>query len=124
MRLTLTIHLATVCLSIIGFVVRGILRFRGSPLAERKWLKITPHVVDTVLLASALILVYQTQLYPTEQPWLVAKIVGLLAYIALGMIAFRFANTQRGRVAAWLSAIVVYLYIVAVAISKNPLPGW
>jgi uncharacterized membrane protein SirB2 len=86
-------------------------------------MKIAPHIVDTVLLASAVTLVFQTHLYPTEQPWLVAKIVGLLLYIMLGMMAFRFASSTVGRVGAWLAAIVVYLYIMAVAITKNPLLG-
>jgi len=57
---------------------------------------------------------------PFNSPWLAAKIIALLLYIGLGMLAFRFARSRRARLLAWLSAQAVFLYIVAAALSHDP----
>jgi len=41
-------------------------------------------------------------------------------YIGLGMMALRFGKTRRARVSAWIAAQLVFLYIVLVAVTKNP----
>jgi len=115
------IHVTTAALTIVGFFIRGVLLFTGSDLLQRKWLKILPHVVDTALFASAITLVKMTGLNPSEHPWMAAKVVGLLIYIALGLLAFRFGSTRERRIAAWLGAMAVFAYIVAVAFSKKVL---
>ena len=115
------IHVTTALLSISGFIFRGILRFSGSDLVNRKWLKITPHIVDTVLIISAIILFTRSGLDLMTTSWLQAKIVALIVYIALGLVAFRFAKTTSVRLLAWLAAILVFGYILSVAVSKNPL---
>jgi len=121
MNPVLAIHVATVMLSLFGFVLRGVLRFRGSGLINRKWLKIAPHIVDTVLIASAIILLLQASLNPLTTPWLLAKIVALIIYIGLGLVAFRFAGSRSVALWSWGMAIVVFCYILAVAVTKNPL---
>lgn len=60
--------------------------------------------------------------YPFSADWLSAKLLALIGYIALGMVALRFARTRRMRLAAWLAAQAVFFYIVAVAVTRNPLP--
>lgn len=117
--LILKIHLLTVVLSLAGFIFRGILMLNGSAMLKKKWLKIAPHVNDTILLVSAILLVRQTGLYPLEQPWLMAKIIGLLVYIGLGMMAFRFGKTRNQKLLAWMGAIAVFAYICGLAITKS-----
>jgi uncharacterized membrane protein SirB2 len=117
----LIVHVSTALLSISGFIFRGILRFRGSDLVNRKWLKIAPHIVDTVLIISAIILLIQSGLNLLTTPWLMAKIIALIIYIALGLIAFRFGKTRTVRLLAWCEAILVFGYILSVAVTKNPL---
>lgn len=121
MNPVLAIHVATVMLSLFGFVLRGVLRFRGSGLINRKWLKIAPHIVDTVLIASAITLLLQASLNPLTTPWLLAKIVALIIYIGLGLVAFRFVGSRSVALWSWGMAIVVFCYILAVAVTKNPL---
>ena len=48
------LHVGCVILSLGGFAARGMLMLGASPLLERRFVRIAPHVVDTVLLASAL----------------------------------------------------------------------
>lgn len=118
-----TAHVTCVALSYLGFFVRGIWMLQASPLLRHRWVRIVPHVVDTVLLASAVALAMLLRQYPFLQPWLTAKVTGLVIYIALGVLALREGRTRKLRVACWISAQAVFLYIVAVALTRNPLPG-
>lgn len=95
---------------------------RASPLLQQRWVKILPHVVDTALLLSAIALAIMLSISPLSSPWLMVKILALLVYILLGTIAIKRGKTRNIRIAAWLSAQLVFIYIVAVAITHNPLP--
>jgi uncharacterized membrane protein SirB2 len=109
-----------VALSLAGFVARGIGMLSGAAWIARRAAKTLPHVVDTVLIVSAIWLAWLLRLSPTNVPWLAAKIVGLLVYIALGMVALRFGRTKRVRASAWIAALATFGYIVSVAIAKDP----
>lgn len=91
-----------------------------SPRLQQRWVKVVPHVNDTVLLLSAITLAVLTHRNPLVETWLAAKIVGLLVYILLGFVAFRLGKTRRTKVTAWILAQIVFAYIVAVALTKNP----
>lgn len=116
------VHVACVILSYALFFVRGVWMIRASPLLGRRWVKIVPHVIDTVLLASAIALAVMVRQYPFVHAWLTAKVVGLVVYIGLGMIALKHGRTKRVRVAAWVTAQLVFFYIVAAAVTKQALP--
>lgn len=117
------IHISSVVLSFSLFFMRGIGRLRGSPIMQQRWVKIAPHSVDTVLLVSAVLLAIQLGYSPINSPWLTAKIIALLFYIGLGMVAFRFAKTPRTRLLAWLAALLTFAYIVGAAMTHDPLLG-
>ena len=116
------LHIACVALSGAGFVLRGAWMMRDSPVLARRWVRVAPHVVDTLLLASAVALAIISGQYPFAQDWLTAKLAGLLAYIALGTIALKRGRSRATRIAAFGGAVLVFLYIVAVATSKSVLP--
>lgn len=116
------IHMACALLSIAGFFARGLLMIKESGLLQARWIRIAPHVVDTLLLASAVILASQWGWAALQQPWLLAKIVALLVYIGLGTLALRGGRTKSMRIVAWLMSLLVFAYIVAVAISKSVIP--
>jgi uncharacterized membrane protein SirB2 len=118
-----TVHVSCVAASYTLFVVRGIWMMRESALLRRRWVKIVSHVVDTLLLTSAVALAVMSHQYPLANGWLTAKVVGLLIYIGLGTVALKRGKTRRARVAAWLAAQVVFFYIVAVALTRQPLPA-
>ena len=118
-----TIHVICVLLSISGFFVRGIWMMQGSARLKQRWVKTTPHIIDTLLLTSAIVLAVQWKISPFEQPWLMAKIIALLVYIGAGMVALRFGRTMTVRVSAWLFGLLVFSYIGSVAVSKSVL-GW
>lgn len=121
MELIKLVHLSCAGLSILGFITRGILMMLESPMLKTRWMKVVPHVVDTTLLATAIILVVQQGISPVATPWVMAKIIALLIYIGLGVVALRLGSTKLVRISAWLAALLVFSYIVAVAFSKSPL---
>ena len=121
MYLTLKhIHMTFVALSLLVFLVRGIWLFIDSAMLGRRWVKIMPHVINTILLASGIALALYLNMSPGDQPWLMAKIVGLIAYIGLGVVAFK-APSPTARRLLWVSTLVVFAYIISVAVSKSPL---
>jgi len=115
------LHVTCALLSGGGFFVRGLLMIRESAWLRARMARVFPHVVDTVLLVSAIALTSRWGWAALQLPWLLAKIVALLAYIGLGMVALRTGRSKQVRVLAWLSAMLVFVYIITVAISKNPL---
>ncbi len=112
------LHVAAVALSWTLFFLRGVWMIADSPRLKARWLRVLPHVNDTILLLAGLYLATFVGL----QPWIVAKLVALVAYILIGMVAITRGRTKPVRIAAWIAAQCVFFYIVAVALRKNPLP--
>lgn len=114
------IHETAAAISIIGFIARGAGMLGGARWLARRSVKTLPHVVDTVLLASAITLAWELRLSPLATPWLAAKIVGLVVYIVVGMFALRLGRTRAVRATAFVAAVVVFAWIVSVAFTKDP----
>jgi uncharacterized membrane protein SirB2 len=115
-----TIHECAVALSVSGFFARGVGALRGAAWVRGRAARSMPHLVDTVLLASAVALAWTLRLNPLEVSWLLAKILALLVYIALGMLALKPGRPRPQRAAAFVAALATFAYIVSVAISKDP----
>lgn len=114
------VHLTCVALSVTLFAVRGVW-IVGIGGRLWRWLHVVPHIVDTLLLASGLTLAFLIHQYPfVNSGWLTAKVIGLIAYIALGIVVFRGPDSRVERGMAGVSALIVFAYIVSVAISKQP----
>lgn len=115
------LHVACVAASYGLFVVRGLWMMQRPALLMQRWVRVVPHVIDSVLLASAAALAYLSHQYPGVDPWLTAKVVGLLCYIGLGAVALKRGKTRRVRITAWVAAQAVFAYIVLVAVTRSPL---
>src|SRR5690606_9414946 len=92
----------------------------GSSQLQRRWVKVVPHLVDTVLLASAIGLALWSAQYPLQRPWLTAKVMALILYIVLGSVALKRGRTRNTRVAALVAALATFGYIVGVALTRSP----
>ena len=114
------VHLASVVLSLTGFFLRGILMIRASPLMNARWIKVLPHINDTILLVAALSLAVMSDQYPFVESWVTAKVLGVIAYIVLGSLALRAGITPRMRIVCWLAAMAVFGWIVSVALTRQP----
>ena len=116
------LHIVFVASSYALFLMRGIWSINGSSIIQKRWIKIVPHVIDTLLLISAIALVTIIHQYPFVDAWLTAKTIGLLLYIALGFAALRGQFRKSIRIRVWLAAQGVFVYLVAVAVTHNPYP--
>jgi uncharacterized membrane protein SirB2 len=115
------LHIAAAFLSFAGFAVRAVWMWCASPRLHARWVRIVPHAVDTVLLASAVGLAWTLRQYPFVHGWLTAKVSALVLYIVLGAIGLHYGRTCRVRVAACGGAMLVFGYIAGVALAHDPL---
>ena len=115
------LHVTCVVLSGLGFCLRGWWMLRESPLRQHRLTRILPHIVDTLLLGSALTMAWMSGQYPFVEGWLTAKLCGLLAYILLGMMALKRGRTQAIQARYFGLALLAYAYIVSVALTRSPI---
>jgi uncharacterized membrane protein SirB2 len=92
-----------------------------SDLLNLKWVKVLPHVIDTLLLLSAISLTIQIQQYPFVSSWLTVKVVALIMYILFGMLALRRGRTKLQRIFFFALAMLTFGFMVTVALSHQPL---
>jgi uncharacterized membrane protein SirB2 len=111
------IHLTFILLSIFSFVGRVFLAQNRPEMLEIKWIKIGPHIVNSILLLSGFILVFQGQWLSGEYGWIVAKLIALLGYVGLGIVAIKSQGALRWQ--AFAGAVACFIYIAIVAVSKQ-----
>ncbi|MGB6055936.1 MAG: SirB2 family protein [Burkholderiaceae bacterium] len=117
------LHMSCVALSGTLFLLRGGWMLADSSMLARRWVRMLPHVVDTLLLTSAIVLAWWSGQYPLAQNWLTAKVLGLIVYIALGTVALKRGRTKAVRTAAFVGALLCFAYIVGVAVTRSATLG-
>lgn len=118
------LHATAATLSIAGFALRYAWMIAGSPRLQSRAAKVLPHIVDTILLGSAILLAVQAGITPWSVGWLGFKVVGLIVYIVLGTIALKRGRTRGVRIVAGAAAIALFGAIVWAARYKSvPLLG-
>lgn len=115
------VHIASVHLSIALFLLRGALMWMDAPLLRHWTLRTVPHVVDTVLLTSALMLMHIIRQYPFVHAWLTVKVVLLVVYIGLGFLALKPGRPPVVRRTAFVAAVAVFAFLYSVARAHHPL---
>lgn len=117
------IHVGTVYITFGLFLARGIWMLTDSPRLQDRWVKVVPHLNDTLLLTAAVGMLIVGSLNPLTHPWLLVKIGGLLLYIYLGTMALKRGRTKVQRTGYFVAALVTIGYIIAVAVTKQVIPG-
>lgn len=112
------LHMTCVALSGLFFLVRGGWLLSAPEKLQAKWVRISPHVIDTVLLLSGVGMLVVNDMFP---PFVHVKLALLVVYIGLGVMAFRKAKTQGQKAGFLLAALAVFLFIISVAVTKQPL---
>ncbi|MCZ8528328.1 SirB2 family protein [Alteromonas sp. PRIM-21] len=115
------LHLTAVGLSILFFVFRFIWSQFDATALNKKWVKILPHIIDTVLLASAVWLCFILSQYPFVNAWLTFKVIGVVLYIVFGLFALKKAKTALSKWGFFVAALVVLMATAMVAVTKQPL---
>lgn len=113
------IHMSTAFISIALFLIRGFWVFNHSDMMNKKWVKIVPHVNDTILLVAAIFLTVGISQYPFTHDWLTVKLIALIFYIVFGMFALKRAKERKNKVIFFILALMTFSYIVGVALSRS-----
>ena len=111
-------HLTFVGITVILFLLRFFWLQRQSPMLQKKWVKIVPHINDTLLLISAIALIVYLGIYPFQTAWLTDKLVGLVGYIVFAAIALK----ARQKLWQWFGFVVAMGWLAVlfhVATSKQ-----
>jgi len=116
------LHIAAVTFNIAFFLLRYGWMLKGSPTAAKRWPRLVSQINDSLLLGAGIALAWMTHQYPFAIPWLTAKAIALLAYILFGTLALNRGHSLRQRRAWGLLALLSAGYLVAVAVTRNPLP--
>ncbi len=114
-------HVSFAVLSLIGFGLRGFWMLQASPLLQAKLTRVLPHINDTLLLTTAIVLVVMSRQYPLVVGWVTIKIVLLLLYILFGTMALKRGKTKQSRGLFLAAALIIVMMIFVVALTK---PGW
>ena len=113
------LHLTAVALSIILFILRFVWSQFNPDFLQKKWVKIVPHVIDTVLLGSALWLCTIISQYPFVDGWVTFKVIGVLAYIIMGMLALKWGRTVTMKWVGFIGALAWLAVTAKIAITKQ-----
>lgn len=111
-------HAGLAYLSVLLFACRAALSYLRPTALQHAALRISPHIIDSLLLAAAIGLAVMAGLSPHNQPWLAAKLVALIAYIVLGYIGLKKLAGKPYRAVVLLAALAMPLYMIAVAKTK------
>jgi uncharacterized membrane protein SirB2 len=114
------IHVSLVVISVLFFIVRFFWHSSNAAMARKKWVKIVPHIIDTLLIASIVGLVWHSLVLAPA--WYMNKTLGLIGYIVFAIIAMR-AQTPLWRYGAFVVALGWVLMLLHVAYAKVPLFG-
>ncbi len=112
-----SIHMLFILLSVSSFITRIMLAEFKPALLQVKLAKIAPHVIDSILLLSGVILVFQGNWFAGEYGWILTKFLMLLIYIGFGVMAMRTTGMKRW--GAFVLALACFGYILSVAITKH-----
>ncbi len=115
-----SVHYILALTSIGGFILRSAWMFMGSPLLQHRITRTLPHIIDTLFLIAGLALAHRIFQYPFTHDWLTAKLLGLVVYIVLGSIALKRGRTRQQRGVAFFAAVLVFVWIISVAMNKSP----
>jgi uncharacterized membrane protein SirB2 len=115
------VHITLVLASGLLFAVRGALMLAGRSWAMARPWRLSSYMVDTLLLAAGVTLWAILSIDPVSSPWLGVKLMLLVVYIVLGSLALKRARSATARRISYTGAIAVYLLMVSVAITHDPL---
>ena len=112
------LHLSLVLIAIFSFVGRVILSETRPELLKQKIFKIAPHIINTLLIISGFVLVFQGDWLASNYGWIIAKLIALIGFVGLGILTLKSRGSQRWM--AFTATMCCFVYIGIVAVTKNP----
>jgi uncharacterized membrane protein SirB2 len=101
------LHVTLAVTSVSLFVLRFIAREMGAGFMSWRLLKVLPHLIDTLLLASGIGLAAIYRLSPLDAHWLLVKLVFIVGYIAFGVGAMKSSRAGARMICALLALCLI-----------------
>lgn len=115
------LHMTLAVLSISLFTLRFIWLLANSSKLSARWVKITPHIIDTLLLTLGVVMAVQYSMNPIEQLWLAEKLLAVVAYIFTGYYTLKLARNKPMQIIGYLGAMGWVMLIVRLAMTREPM---
>lgn len=115
------LHILCVASSFALFFIRGVWVMRSYPPAQEPWVRVLPHAIDGLLVATALGMLAVGPRTLWDGNWMVVKIALVLVYVATSLYALRFAKSTIQKIVLWCAALVVFLFATTVAVLHHPM---
>ncbi len=115
------LHMTLAVLSISLFTLRFIWLLANSEKLQAKWVKITPHIIDTLLLSLGVVMAVQYSMNPLEQLWLGEKLLAVVAYIFTGYYTLKLARNKSMQIIGYLGAMGWVMLIFRLAMTREPM---
>ncbi len=117
------LHMTLVFFSLLLFFARASMSIKGIDWHGKwPWLKVLPHINDSLLLLSGITLAIIIRQYPFAQLWISIKILLLLCYIGLGIYVLRIAKNKVQQITGTALALFVISWMVVIARTKQVWP--
>ena len=110
------LHITLALVSVTLFSYRWLRSFHGNKGVQFRCLKVLPHINDTLLFLTGCLLIAILQMNVLEQGWLIAKLIALVVYIGLGILAIKCQHRGQ-KLLAGIAALLVFGYIVGASMS-------
>lgn len=117
------VHISAAMTSGTLFALRALALLAGMRWPRLAAVRYLSYTVDTVLLTAAMMLLTILPAGLFANGWLWAKIAFLLAYVGLGMAAFRPGRGTAARAGLVAAALLCFVQIYGIARAHHPL-GW
>jgi uncharacterized membrane protein SirB2 len=113
------IHILSIAASFALLFIRGVWLLQSYPPAQERWVRILPHIVDSVLLLSALGMLH-VHAAAGSGDWMSVKL-GLIAIYAAALVYLaKLARNLLQKSAAWFLASLTFLFIASVSVLHDP----
>jgi len=106
-------------ISVALFTLRFILLLLESKKLSSKWLKISPHIIDTLLLTVGIVMAVKLHINPAEQLWLAEKLLAIAAYIFTGYYTLKLARNRTMQIIGYLGAMGWVMLVVRLAMTRE-----
>ena len=113
------LHMTLAVISVSLFTLRFVWTLMASENLTRKWVKIAPHIVDTFLIVSGVVMAVTLSINPLEQLWLAEKLLAVVAYVFTGYYALKLARNKAMQVIGYLGAMGWVMLVVRLAMNKE-----
>ncbi len=117
------LHIVLISLSGALFALRGGAALLGARWPRHAVVRYGSYTIDTFLLTSAAMLATILPRAMFANGWLTVKLVLVVVYIVLGVLAMRAGRDRSARAWAYLAALAVFVAIIGIARLHSPW-GW